>query len=113
MINQMIKCLSLDRYPQCTHMREIRLALLARFMHLWKHHLFLGPPSSSPFFHSPLQRSQVSFSEFPFVFSAQMLEDGVGLHRPVRPQYFFNLRPHSFEHILPCSPRPLALACTW
>ena len=73
-IDQVVERLTLDRYVQACHVREVRCAQPPGVMHLTEKHFLLGTFGSAPPFHASLKRSQLSILKPTWVLPLQPLK---------------------------------------
>jgi hypothetical protein len=95
----MRKRLACNAHRKRPHVREVRLALLARTMRLLEVDLPLRTPQRPPAPESTLQRAQLPAPKSPRIPPSKLLEHGLGLKPSLALEQRLNLGPHLGKRI--------------
>jgi hypothetical protein len=92
-VQKVRKRLTLDRHAQIVHVREVRGAQPARFMHLAEEHFLGRPVLRLPLPHSTFHRAPLALPVLAGVFTPQPVHQRLGLQARLALQQFFQTRP--------------------
>jgi len=103
-IDQVLEPLALDRDLQSRHVREVRLAELARLMNLGEEDLLDRPLRGPPRLDPPLQRPQLAILELARLLTLKPLQQCLGLQTRIHLKLLTDPIPDLSERILPGPP---------
>ena len=105
MVDHVRKRLAANGHTQLVHVREIRRAEPAGFMHLGEENLLGRPVLCFPLPRPPFQRAPLWLPILFGVFALQPLQEGLGLHGRRTLENFLERGPDLAQRIRACPPR--------